>query len=70
MDEPKLSPFALTRSRIVLLVLGALLVLIAISTSLGGITAYQHLREANAAATQAAPAEAGAEQTSTGNAAP
>lgn len=50
-EEPKLSPFTLTRSRIVLLVLGALLIVIAISTSLGGINAYQQLREANAAAT-------------------
>jgi hypothetical protein len=55
MDEPKLSPFALTPARIMLLVLGALLVIIAISTSLGGINAYQQLREANAAATEATP---------------
>lgn len=54
MDEPKLSPFALTPARIMLLVLGALLVVIAISTSLGGINAYQQLREANAVATEAA----------------
>jgi hypothetical protein len=57
-EDPKLSPFTLTRSRIVLLILGALLLVIAISTSLGGINAYQQLREANAAATSAAPAEA------------
>jgi hypothetical protein len=56
MDEPKLSPFALNPGRIVLLILGALLVVIAISTSMGGINAYQQLREANAAATSAAPA--------------
>ncbi|UXN75124.1 hypothetical protein N8D56_09560 [Devosia sp. A8/3-2] len=62
MDEPKLSPFALTPARIMLLALGALLVIIAISTSLGGINAYQQLREANSAATQTAPAEAGAAQ--------
>ena len=54
MDEPKLSPFALTPARIMLLVLGALLAVIAISTSLGGINAYQQLREANAVATEAA----------------
>ena len=53
-EEPKLSPFAMTPGRIVLLVLGALLVIIAISTSLGGINAYQQLREANAEATSAA----------------
>jgi hypothetical protein len=57
MDDPKPSPFALNRGRIVLLILGALLVVIAISTSLGGINAYQQLREANAAATSAAPAQ-------------
>ena len=57
MDEPKPSPFALNRGRIMLLILGALLVVIAISTSLGGINAYQQLREANAAATSAAPTE-------------
>lgn len=58
MEEPKLSPFALNRGRILILVLGALIVLIAISTWFGGINAYQSLREANAEATSAAPAEA------------
>ena len=57
MDDPKPSPFALNRGRIVLLILGALLLVIAISTSLGGINAYQQLREANAAAASAAPVE-------------
>lgn len=56
-EDPKLSPFALNRGRVVLLILGAMLVVIAISTSLGGINAYQQLREANAEATSAAPAE-------------
>ena len=56
-EDPKLSPFTLTRPRIVLLILGALLLVIAISTSMGGINAYQQLREANAAATTAAPAQ-------------
>ena len=55
MDDPKPSPFALNRGRIVLLILGALLVVIALSTWFGGINAYQSLREANAAATTAAP---------------
>mgnify|MGYP000844983553 CR=1 FL=1 len=50
MDEPKLSPFALTPARIVLLVLGAILVLIAISTAMGGLSSYQELKEANTAA--------------------
>ncbi len=63
MDEdPKLSPFAMTPARIMLLALGALLVIIAISTSMGGINAYQQLREANAEATTgAAPVEAPAQ---------
>jgi hypothetical protein len=50
MEDPKPSPFALNRGRVVLLVLGAILVLIAISTWLGGLDAYQQLREANDAA--------------------
>ena len=50
MEDPKLSPFTLTRSRIVLLVLGAVLVLIAISTAMGGLSSYQQLKEASAAA--------------------
>ncbi|OYX02608.1 MAG: hypothetical protein B7Z15_18885 [Rhizobiales bacterium 32-66-8] len=62
-EEPKLSPFTLTRSRIVLLILGALLLVIAISTSMGGINGYQQLREANAAATSALPAQTTSEGT-------
>ena len=58
MAEPKQSPFALNRGRIVLLILGALLVLIAISMSRGGMADYQQLREARDAATTAAPAGA------------
>lgn len=61
MDEPKPSPFALNRGRIVLLILGAILVVIAISTSMGGINAYQSLREANAAATSPTPEQTGAQ---------
>ncbi|WP_332687724.1 hypothetical protein [Devosia sp.] len=61
-EEPKLSPFALNRGRIVLLILGAALVLIAISTSLGGLSSYQQLKEANAAATSA-PAQTTTEPT-------
>lgn len=60
MDEkPKLSPFALTQSRVILLVLGALLVLIAISTAMGGLSSYQQLSDA------AAVSKAGAEATPT-----
>tara|TARA_R110002124_G_scaffold114535_19_gene269384 strand:- start:12802 stop:12984 length:183 start_codon:yes stop_codon:yes gene_type:complete len=50
MPEEKLSPFALTKGRIVLLVLGAVLVLIAISTAMGGMSSYQQLKEASVAA--------------------
>ena len=57
MAEPKQSPFALNPGRIMLLILGALLVVIAISTWFGGINAYQQLREANAAAKSAASTE-------------
>ena len=58
MDEPKQSPFALNRGRVLILALGALIVVIALSTWFGGINAYQQLREANAAATTAEPAPA------------
>lgn len=64
MEEPKLSPFALTRSRVVLLVLGAVLVLIAISTSMGGLSSYQELKEAANAAKAATP-DIGAPATTT-----
>lgn len=57
MHEPEQSPFKLNRGRILILALGALVLVIAISTSLGGINAYQALREANAeATTQQTPA--------------
>ena len=57
MDEPKQSPFALNPARVLILVLGVMIVIIAISTSMGGINAYQALREANTEATTgAAPA--------------
>ncbi|MBU1304476.1 MAG: hypothetical protein KKF33_03005 [Alphaproteobacteria bacterium] len=55
MEEPKLSPFALTRSRVVLLVLGAVLLLIAISTAMGGLGSYQELKEAANAAKATTP---------------
>jgi len=58
MDEngKKLSPFALTPARIMLLCFGVILVLIAISMSRGGMSGYQELREARDAAL-VAPAE-------------
>ena len=58
MDEPgkKLSPFAPTPARIMLLCFGVILVLIAISMARGGMSGYQELREARDA-TIAAPAE-------------
>jgi cell division protein FtsB len=56
MSDSDPSPFKLNRGRILILVLGALVVVIAISTWFGGINAYQALREANAEATSSAPA--------------
>lgn len=62
MDEPKQSPFALNPGRVLILCLGVLIIIIAISTSMGGINAYQALREANRdATTGAAPVEAPAQ---------
>ena len=54
MDEDKQSPFKLNRGRVLILAMGALILVIALSTWFGGINAYQSLREANAAATSAA----------------
>ena len=54
MEEPKQSPFAMNPARVLILVLGVMIIIIAISTSLGGINAYQSLREANAEATTGA----------------
>lgn len=54
-DDPKPNPFALNRGRVLILALGALIVVIALSTWFGGINAYQSLREANAAAITASP---------------
>ena len=54
MEDPKQSPFALNKGRVLILVLGAIIVLIAISTFRGGIDAYQALKQANAEATSAA----------------
>lgn len=56
MDEPKLSPFALTPGRAILLALGVVLVLIAISTARGGLSDYQQLKDANIAAQDAVAA--------------
>lgn len=50
MEEPKLSPFKLTQSRIILLVFGVLVLLIGISTAMGGLNSYQELKGASAAA--------------------
>ncbi|MBS3847302.1 hypothetical protein PSC71_01770 [Devosia sp. J2-20] len=64
MTDPKPSPFKLNRTRLFLLAMGVLVVLIAISTAMGGLSSYQQLKEAanearaEAAATSAeAPAE-------------
>jgi uncharacterized membrane protein YidH (DUF202 family) len=61
MQDEKLSPFALTKARIVLLVLGAVLVLIGISTAMGGLGSYQQLKEASSAAQAAGATEAPAQ---------
>ncbi len=50
MEEPKLSPFKLTQSRIILLVFGVIIVLIGISTAMGGLNSYQDLKGASTAA--------------------
>lgn len=51
MDETKPSPFKLNRSRVFLLILGAIVLLIGISTALGGLSSYQQLKDASRAAT-------------------
>jgi hypothetical protein len=60
MDEPRQSPFKLNRTRVFLLAMGLVIVLIAISSALGGLTSYQELKDASAAAkagsSQAGPA--------------
>ena len=53
VDEPRPSPFKLNRTRLFLLVMGAIILAIAISTAMGGLSAYQQLKEANAAAKEA-----------------
>lgn len=52
MSDEKPGPFGLNRTRIMILLMGALVVLISIGMFLGGPNAYQALREANSAATQ------------------
>lgn len=52
MSDDKPGPFGLNRSRIMILLMGALVVLISIGMFLGGPNAYQALRDANNAATQ------------------
>ncbi|WP_323014151.1 hypothetical protein [Devosia sp.] len=52
MEDP--SPFRLNRSRIFILVMGVIVVLIGISTAMGGLSGYQQLKQANAEAHQAA----------------
>jgi hypothetical protein len=57
-EDPKKpdSPFKLTRSRIVLLLLGALLLTYIISAMLGGLGNYQQLKEsATSPAEQSSP---------------
>lgn len=63
MDDPKPGPFALNKGRILILALGALILVFAVSMWMGGINSYQSLREANTAATQATPAQVEAVET-------
>jgi Na+-transporting methylmalonyl-CoA/oxaloacetate decarboxylase gamma subunit len=57
-DEPKLSPFKLTQPRIILLIFGVLLLLIVLSTAMGGFNNYKEMKDASAAAKDAAAIEA------------
>ena len=52
MENPNRSPFRLNRSRIFLLIMGIIVVLIGLSTAMGGLTGYQQLKEADADARQ------------------
>lgn len=54
MEDPKPSPFKLNSSRIFLLIMGALVLLIGLSTAMGGLSSYQQLKDADAAAKAAA----------------
>ncbi len=49
MTEPENSPFKLNRSRLVILGMGLLVLLIALSSAMGGMSGYQALKEAAAA---------------------
>jgi len=60
MDEPKQKPFALNQGRVIMLILGAVLVLIAISTAMGGLSSYQQLKQAANEAKAEAEAAPGA----------
>jgi len=50
MPETKDSPFKLNRTRIFLLLMGAVIVFITVSMMMGGLGSYQALREASNAA--------------------
>ncbi|MVS99889.1 hypothetical protein [Devosia marina] len=49
-DEPKTGPFGLNPTRIMILLMGALVLLISIGMFLGGPNSYQALRDASNAA--------------------
>ncbi|MBJ6988635.1 MULTISPECIES: hypothetical protein [unclassified Devosia] len=57
MTEKKPLPFGLTSGRILILCMGALLAIITISMSMGGLHTYEALKEANNAAKTATPAQ-------------
>jgi hypothetical protein len=62
MSEKKPLPFGLTSGRILILSLGAFLVIIAISMSMGGLHSYEALKEANNAAKHPTPEQLEAAQ--------
>jgi len=53
-DQPPISPFKLNRTRVFILVLGALAIVMIVGALLGGVSNYQELRES---ASSAAPVE-------------
>jgi hypothetical protein len=63
MVEAKPSRFKLNKGRVLILALGALILVFAISMWMGGINSYQSLREANTAATQPSAEQVDAVQT-------
>lgn len=53
-DQPPLSPWTLTRPRILILVLGVIAIAMIIGSLLGGVSNYQLLKEATPSSASAA----------------